>query len=88
MDEVGHGEVHDVVFPRQLQDDVGVQEVVTLKQARREAVVSLKKEQQSIFKRTFQYRLEPFYGLGFPSYRSFIAFHFDFLGRSTFLKVA
>ena len=42
LDEVGHGEVHDVVFPRQFQDDVGVQEVVTLEQARREAVVSLK----------------------------------------------
>ena len=41
LDEVRHGEVHDVVFPGELQDDVRVQEVVTLEQARREAVVSL-----------------------------------------------
>ena len=30
LDKVGHGEVHDVVFPRQLQNDVRMQEVVTL----------------------------------------------------------
>ena len=41
LDEVRHGEVHDVVFPCELQDDVRMQEVVTLEQARREAVVRL-----------------------------------------------
>ena len=41
LDEVGHGEVHDVVFPRQLEDDVRMEQVVTLEQARGEAVVCL-----------------------------------------------
>ena len=41
LDEVRHGKVHDVVFPCELQDDVRMQEVVTLEQARREAVVRL-----------------------------------------------
>lgn len=41
LDEVGHGEVHDVVFPGQLEDDVWVEEVVALEQAGREAVVRL-----------------------------------------------
>ena len=41
LDEVRHSEVHDVVFPCKLQDDVRMQEVVTLEQARREAVVRL-----------------------------------------------
>ena len=39
--EVGHGEVHDVVFPGQLQDHVWVEQVVALEQAGGEAVVSL-----------------------------------------------
>ena len=30
LDKVGHSKVHDVVFPRQLEDDVRMQEVVTL----------------------------------------------------------
>ena len=46
--EVGHGEVHDVVFPRQLQNHVGVEEVVTLEQARSEAVVRLKKQMDTM----------------------------------------
>ena len=41
LDEVRHGKVHDVVFPCELQDDVRMQEVVTLEQARRETVVRL-----------------------------------------------
>ena len=48
LDEVGHGEVHDVVFPRQLQNHVGVEEVVTLEQARSEAVVRLKKQMDTM----------------------------------------
>ena len=53
LDEVRHGEVHDVVFPGELQDHVRVQEVVTLEQARREAVVSLvvKEVSQQILRR-------------------------------------
>ena len=31
LNKVGHGEVHDVVLPRQLHDNVGVEEVVALK---------------------------------------------------------
>ena len=46
--EVGHGEVHDVVFPRQLQNHVGVEEVVTLEQARSEAVVRLKIQKDKV----------------------------------------
>ena len=30
LDEVGHGKVHDVVFPGQLEDHVRVQQVVAL----------------------------------------------------------
>merc|ERR1712223_2111867 len=39
--EVGHGEVHDVVFPSQLQDDVWVEEVAALEPTSSEAVVRL-----------------------------------------------
>ena len=31
LNKVGHGEVHDVVFPRQFQNDVGMEKVVALK---------------------------------------------------------
>ena len=41
MDEVRHGEVHDVVSPGQLQDHVRVKEVVALEETSSEAVVSL-----------------------------------------------
>ena len=41
MDKVRHGKVHDVVSPGQLEDDVRMQEVVTLEEASREAIVSL-----------------------------------------------
>ena len=30
LNEVGHGEVHDVVFPGELQDHIRMEEVVTL----------------------------------------------------------
>ena len=38
LDHVGHGEVHDVVSPGQLQDHVWMQQVVACKQAGREAL--------------------------------------------------
>ena len=31
LNKVGHGKVHDVVFPRQFQNDVGMEKVVALK---------------------------------------------------------
>ena len=31
LNKVGHGKVHDVVFPRQFQDNIGVEKVVALK---------------------------------------------------------
>ena len=39
LNHVGHGEVHDIVSPRQLEDGVGPQQVVALEQRRREALV-------------------------------------------------
>ena len=41
LDHVGHGEVHDVVSPGELQDDVWVEQVVALEETRREALVVL-----------------------------------------------
>lgn len=39
LDEVGHGEVHDVVSPGRLQDHVGPQQVVAGEQAGGEALL-------------------------------------------------
>ena len=58
--EVGHGEVHDVVFPSQLQDDVWVEEVVALEQTSSEAVVRLVLEeirQQVLARQTVKYNI-------------------------------
>ena len=41
LDEIGHGEVHDIVSPGQLEDDVRMKKIVTLEEARREAVEGL-----------------------------------------------
>ena len=38
LDKVGHGKVHDIMLPGELEDDVGMQEVVALEQTGREAV--------------------------------------------------
>ena len=55
LNEVGHGEVHDVVFPGELQDDIRMEEVVTLEQTRREAVVCLVVQEvaQQVLKRVW-----------------------------------
>lgn len=39
LDEVGHGEVHDVVPPGRLQDHVGPQEVIAREEAGGEALL-------------------------------------------------
>ena len=39
LDHVGHGEVHDVVSPGQLEDGVGAQQVVALEERRGETLV-------------------------------------------------
>ena len=41
LNKVGHGEVHDVVLPCELQDDVRMEEIVTLEETSSETVVSL-----------------------------------------------
>ncbi len=41
LNEIGHGKVHDVVSPGQLEDDVQMKKIVALEEARREAAEGL-----------------------------------------------
>ena len=52
LDHVGHGEVHDVVAPGELEDGVGSEEVVALEERRGEAlvIVVLKEPRQQLLR--------------------------------------
>jgi len=39
LNEIWHREVHDAIFPRQLQDDVRMQQIVAMEKTSRKTVV-------------------------------------------------